>query len=300
LDIGSLGHRLDHFLTDTLGKYVEYVPVCPEFECGLGVPREPMRLVGDAAAPRLVTTRTQRDLTDGMVRWARRRVGELEKEDLCGFIFKSGSPSSGLHNVRIYDSNGVPARKGVGLFARMFTERFPLLPVEDEGRLHDERIRENFIEQLFTLIRWRAAARKGKRPRNLVDFHTDHKLLLMSHSPKHATAMGKLVAQAKSISADTLYERYLALLMEALRLKTTPKKNTNVLQHIMGYFKKVIPGDEKQELLDVIDRYRNELLPLVVPVTLINHFVRTFNQPYLQRQYYLNPHPIELQLRNHV
>jgi uncharacterized protein YbbK (DUF523 family) len=231
------GHKLDRFLMDTLGQYVQYVPVCPEVECGLPVPRESMHLEGDSESPRLVTSRTKQDMTDRMVNWAKRRVVELEEEELCGFIFKSDSPSSGMERIRVYSQKGMPVKKGVGVFARIFMNHFPLLPVEDEGRLHDPNLRENFIERVFTLKRWREVLAKKESRGNLVNFHTQHKLLILSHRPKHYQNMGKLVAQGKGIPFKNLYEQYQTLLMEALQLKTTPKKHANVLLHMIGYFK---------------------------------------------------------------
>ncbi len=294
------GHKLDRFLRDTLGQYVEYVPVCPEVECGLPVPRESMHLEGNPESPRLVTSRTKQDMTERMVQWARKRVLELEKEDLCGFIFKSDSPSSGMERVRVYDNKGMPSKKGVGMFARIFMEHFPLLPVEEEGRLHDPKLRENFIERIFTLKRWREVLAKKEGRGNLVEFHTQHKLLILSHSPKHYHMLGKLVARAKEFPIRELFQQYQVVLMEALKLKTTPKKNANVLMHMMGYFKEQLSPDEKQELLEVIENYRQEYIPLIVPITLIQHYVRKYDQPYLKQQVYLHPHPLELQLRNHV
>lgn len=294
------GHKRDRFITDTLGQYVEFVPVCPETECGLGIPRESMHLAGNPASPRLVTTRTKVDHTDRMVAWARKRLEELEQEDLCGFIFKSDSPSSGMERVRVYSDKGMPERKGVGIFARMFMEHFPLLPVEEEGRLHDPKLRENFIESIFTLKRWRDLLKDHPTRGKLVAFHTEHKLLILSHSPKHNQLMGKLVAGAKQIPPGKLYREYEALFVAALMVKTTVKKNTNVLQHMMGYFKKELSPDEKQELIEVIDGYHEGLAPLIVPITLLRHYVRKYDQPYLKEQVYLNPHPVELKLRNHV
>jgi uncharacterized protein YbgA (DUF1722 family)/uncharacterized protein YbbK (DUF523 family) len=293
-------HKLDQFLTDTLGQYVEYVPVCPEVECGLPVPREAMHLEGNPESPRLVTSRTKQNMTDRMVQWAMKRVVELEKEDLCGFIFKNNSPSCGLERVRVYNEKGMPVKKGVGIFAKIFMGHFPLSPVEDEGRLHDPELRENFIERIFTLKRWREVLSIKENRGALVEFHTIHKLLILSHSPKHYQMMGKLVAKAKEVPIKELYQQYQAILMEALRLKTTPKKNTNVLQHMMGYFKEQLSSDEKKELLEVIDRYKQGYIPLIVPITLIQHYVRKYNQPYLRQQVYLNPYPLEIQLRNHV
>jgi uncharacterized protein YbgA (DUF1722 family)/uncharacterized protein YbbK (DUF523 family) len=294
------GHKLDHFLTQTLGQYVEYVPVCPEVECGFGTPREPFRLVGDARSPRLVTTRTNQDHTERMIRWAQRRVRELEREDLCGYVFKSGSPSSGMERVKVYDRNGVPAKTGSGIFARIFTDHFPLLPVEDEGRLNDPGLRENFIERIFTLKRWRETMAERHNLGGLVDFHMRHKLLILSHSQEHYRSTGKLVAGGKGIPFQVLLDRYQTLLMEALKRKITASKTANVLQHMMGYFKEQLSRDEKQELLEILAQFRQGYLPLIVPVTLMNHYVRKYGQAYLKEQVFLNPHPLELQLRNHV
>jgi uncharacterized protein YbgA (DUF1722 family) len=248
----------------------------------------------------LVTTRTNQDHTERMAQWAWKMVEELEKEDLCGYIFKSGSPSSGMERVKVYDSNCVPRKVGVGIFARVFMEHFPLLPVEDEGRLNDPELRENFIERIFALKRWRETLLQKQNLGNLINFHTRHKLLILSHSPEYYRTMGKVVAQGKDIPPKTLYDRYQTLLMEALQRKTKAKKNANVLQHMMGYFKERISADEKQELIEIIGQFRRGYLPLIVPITLMNHYVRKYNQLYLKGQYYLNPHPLELQLRNHV
>ena len=294
------GHKRDRFIIETLGQFVEFVPVCPEVECGLPVPRESMHLAGDPQSPRLVTTRSKIDHTERMVHWARKRVVELEKENLCGFVFKSNSPSSGMERVKIYNEHGIAQKTGVGMFARAFMEHFPLIPVEEDGRLHDIRLRENFIELIFALKRWRELLDHHQSRGKLVAFHTQHKLLILSHSQKHSTILGKLVAEAKNIPAEQLYSQYQMFFMEALRLKTTIKKNINVLQHMMGYFKRQLSADEKQELLETIDQYRSEYIPLIVPVTLIKHYVRKYDQTYLQQQLYLNPHPLELKLRNHA
>jgi uncharacterized protein YbgA (DUF1722 family) len=235
-----------------------------------------------------------------MEAWARKRVEELENDGLCGFIFKSDSPSSGMERVKIYDDKGVPRKIGVGVFARVFMEHFPLTPVEEDGRLHDPLLRENFIERIFTYRRYREAMEEKKHIGNLVEFHTRNKLLLMAHSPKHLQQMGQLVAQAKQLSKKEFITQYEKLLMEAMSLKPSTAKHTNVLHHIMGYFKKDLSTDEKQELLEVVDEYRKGLIPLIVPVTLMNHYVRKYDAAYLKEQVYLNPHPLELQLRNHV
>lgn len=294
------GHKHNRYITQTLGQFFEFVPVCPESECGLGIPREAMRLVGAVDAPRLVTHKSRIDHTDQMLSWAEGRLDALEKEKLCGFIFKKDSPSSGLYRVKVYNDKGQPMKTGRGMFAAAFTSRFPRIPVEEEGRLHDPVLRENFIEQVFALKRWREVLEKKKTMGNLVDFHTREKLLFMAHSPKHYREMGRLVADGKKKNVSDLYDRYEGMLTEALVLRATVSKHTNVLMHIMGYFKKQLSGDEKQEVLELIGNYRSGHLPLIVPVTLLNHFVRKYNQPYLSVQTYLNPHPLDLQLRNHV
>ena len=293
-------HKLDRFLTETLGRYVEYVPVCPEVELGLPTPRETLRLVGDAENQRLVFSKSGADITEQMTAWANMRVVELEKEDLCGFIFKAKSPSSGMERVKLYDKNSVPNKAGIGLFAKAFMEHFPLLPVEEDGRLHDPGLRENFIETIFTLKRLRETIARDKTAKGLIDYHARDKLLMMAHSPEIYRQMGKLVARAGEIGTEILYREYLGLLMKGLRLKATVPKHINVLQHILGYFKKQLSADEKQEMLAVLERYRAQQVPLIVPITLLNHFVRKYGQPYLQQQAYLNPHPVELSLRNHV
>jgi uncharacterized protein YbgA (DUF1722 family)/uncharacterized protein YbbK (DUF523 family) len=294
------GHALNRFVAHTLGRFVSFVPVCPEVECGLGVPRETLRLVGTVDSPRLVTSKTGIDHTERMQTWAEGRLDQLAQEDLCGFIFKKDSPSSGLLRVKVYNDKGQPVKNGVGMFARAFTERFPRIPVEEEGRLNDPKLRENFIEQIFALKEWRDTLAGGKSMGRLVAFHTRQKMLILSHSQKHYREMGKLVAAGKQTAPTLLYDQYEALLLDALRLKTTIKKNTNVLLHILGHFKKQLSGDEKQEMLELIDQYRAEQIPLIVPITLVNHYVRKYDKPYLAQQTYLNPHPLELKLRNHA
>jgi len=295
------GHSHDRYITDILGQYFTFVDICPEVEAGLGIPRETMRLVGNPETPRLLTSKTGKDYTGTMLKWTQKRVEELETENLCGFIFKSKSPSSGMERVKVYTEKGLlGSNKGIGLFARAFLTHFPLIPVEEEGRLHDAVLRENFIERIFALKRWRQVTDQKKNRACIIDFHTDHKLQIMSHSQKHYSAMGRLVARVKDIPLDSLYDQYETMFMQALALKATVKKNVNVLQHLAGYFKKFLTKDEKQELQEVIEQYHRNYIPLIVPVTLLNHYVRKYDQQYLKRQYYLNPHPIELKLRNHV
>lgn len=294
------GHKLDRYITDTLGQYFEWVPVCPEVEYGLPVPREPMRLVGDPDFPRLKMIRTGVDHTGGMLKWADKKLKEIEKDELCGFIFKSRSPSSGIGGVKVYTPSGMPSRRGIGLFGGAFMQEFPAIPVIDDGRLHDPGLRENFIERVFVYWRWREFIKRGGLIRDLVSFHTEHKLLILSHSPRHLIILGQLIAKTRQNRPEDLNKKYINLLMEGLRLIATVKKNTNVLLHIAGYFKKQLSPDDKKELLELIGNYHQGYVPLIVPVVLVKHYVRKFNEPYLQKQYYLNPHPLELMLRNHA
>jgi uncharacterized protein YbgA (DUF1722 family)/uncharacterized protein YbbK (DUF523 family) len=294
------GHKLDPYIRDTLGRYFTFIPVCPEVECGLPVPRESMRLVGDPTCPRLITNRSGIDHTARMLSWSRQKVRELESENLCGFIFKKDSPSSGMSRVRVYQANGTPTRTGSGLFAKTFMVHFARLPVEDEGRLHDPKLRENFIERIFACLRWRMVLDGPKTIGRLVDFHSREKLLILAHSPTHYRAMGRLVADGKKLQSSRLYDDYETLYLSALKLKTTSAKHTNVLQHIQGYFKKNLTADEKKELVEIIRNFHNGIIPLIVPITMVNHYVRKYQQPYLAQQSYLCPHPVDLQLRNHV
>jgi uncharacterized protein YbgA (DUF1722 family)/uncharacterized protein YbbK (DUF523 family) len=294
------GHKLDRYLRDTLGPFVRWVPVCPETECGLPIPRESMRLVGDPASPRLVGVRSGVDHTDRMRPWIRSKLEALAELKLDGFVFKTRSPSSGMRNIRILGASGRTSRKGAGLFAAAFMRRFPHLPVEDEARLKDHDLRGHFIESVFIAHRWRAFEKAGLSVRGLMDFHSDHKLLLMAHSPSLLRSLGSVVASARDRSIADNAGRYRELLAAAMRLSATPNKNTNVLQHAMGYFKKVLTADEKAELLGVIEDYHKGAVPLLVPLTLLNHYVWKYDSQYLKRQVYLRPHPMELMLRNHV
>jgi len=295
------GHQFNHYVSDVLGEYAEFVPVCPEVEVGLPTPRDTLRLVKNGEGQiRLVFPKSGEDITERMESWARERVRHLADKNLDGFVFKSKSPSSGMERVKLYDQNGVPRKTGVGVFARIFMETFPLLPVEEEGRLNDPRLRENFITSIFTLQRLRKALEEKNALGTIVDFHTRHKMLILSHSDKIYREMGRLVATGKDQPLDELLNQYRELLLNALKLKTTIKKQVNVLHHIIGYFKRELSADEKQEVLELIENYRNGLVPLIVPITLINHYVRKYDQSYLKQQVYLNPHPKELKLLNHI
>ena len=293
------GHSHDRYLTQTLGMFVSYVPVCSEVECGMPTPREAVRLVGDADHPRLVTQKTGIDKTGMMTDWVGSKLKMLEKEDLCGFIFRSKSPSSGLYRIRVYGDDGKVRKNGTGLFAGAFTRHFPNIPVEESGRLHDPKLREHFIENIFSLKRWRNLLSSKRTVGGLVEFHTKNKLLILSHSPEKYRILGRLTADARQYPVDELFRRYEEILLSALSLKTTVKKNINVLHHIMGFFKKQITRSEKRELLAILDQYREGYVPLIVPITLLRHYVLKYDQAWLKIQTYLNPHPIELKLRNY-
>jgi uncharacterized protein YbgA (DUF1722 family)/uncharacterized protein YbbK (DUF523 family) len=283
-----------------LGPHVEFLSVCPEVEMGLGTPRETLRLVKNGGSVRMLTTRTNVDHTDGMNAWAARRLDQLANENLSGYVLKKDSPSCGMERVKTYGGGGVPARDGRGLFAAALLERFPLLPVEEEGRLSDARLRENFIERVFAYkrlkdlfaARWSAAA--------LVKFHTAHKMSLLAHSTVAYNELGRVVARAGDTPRQRLQSDYSAAFMRALGIPATRRRHTNVLQHMAGHLKTLLDAGSRAELGSCIEEYRTGLVPLVVPITLIRHHVRVHVVSYLAGQVYLEPHPRELMLRNHV
>jgi uncharacterized protein YbgA (DUF1722 family)/uncharacterized protein YbbK (DUF523 family) len=294
------GHKRDSFIVDTLGPFVEFVPVCPEFEIGLGVPRDTLRLERTGAHVRMVANKSGRDLTASMNRFAARRTAAIAHEDLSGYVLKKDSPSCGMERVRVYDHSGMPRRDGVGLFAAALMARFPNLPIEEEGRLNDPRLRENFVERIFAYQRLRSFFSTNWTIGGLVRFHTAHKLALMAHSPKAYAELGRLVAGARDIPRGELCERYEREMMAALSKLATPARHTNVLHHMIGYLREHLDASSRAELLQLIEDYRAGLVPLVVPLTLIRHHVNHFAIAYLRGQVYLEPHPKELMLRNHV
>jgi uncharacterized protein YbgA (DUF1722 family)/uncharacterized protein YbbK (DUF523 family) len=294
-------HKRDTFLVDVLGEFVAWVPVCPELEVGMGVPREPIRLVGAATAPRLVAERSGADHTAAMRRYAEARVEELSRLELSGFVTKKDSPSCGLARVRIYpEKGGPPRRDGVGAFTRVLVARLPLLPVEEEGRLQDPALRESFIERIFAYARWKEAVAAGMRRGDLVAFHTAHKLALLAHSPAAYRRLGALVAGMAKGAVAPILEEYGREFMEALRVPATRGRHVNVLQHMLGYFRETLPRDDRKELEEVVRDYERGLVPLVVPQTLLRHHVRRQGVEYLAGQTYLDPDPKELMLRNRV
>jgi uncharacterized protein YbgA (DUF1722 family)/uncharacterized protein YbbK (DUF523 family) len=296
------GHKRDPFLTELLGPFVEWVPVCPEVELGMGVPRPSIRLERGQSSLRLVDPRTGDDHAGPMRAFAAERVAHLETLELSGYVLKKDSPSCGMERVRVWSRipDRPPDRDGRGLFAAVLMQRLPLLPVEEEGRLHDARLRENFVERVFAYRRLRALFAPGWRGGDLVRFHTAHKLALLAHEPHAYQALGRLVARAKTLPRTELPARYGAGFMAALAKVATPARHANVLQHVLGYFRRRLDAAARAELAALIEDYRRGLVPLVVPITLIRHHVRALGVPYLSDQVYLDPHPRELMLRNHV
>ena len=295
-------HKRDPFLVDVLGAFVEWVPVCPELEAGMGVPREPIRLVGHPGGLRVIAERSGTDHTETMRAYAERRVAELAQDDLSGYVTKKDSPSCGMERVRVYGARagGPPRRDGVGTFARALLERMPLLPVEEEGRLRDPALRESFIERVFAFARWKALVDDGVTRGGLVAFHTAHKLTLLAHDPAAYRRLGALVAQLGKRSVRDVARAYAEGFMKALQVPATRGRHVNVLQHMLGYFRGVLASDERKELEEIVSDYARALVPLVVPLTLLRHHVRKHGVAYLRGQVYLDPDPKELMLRNHV
>lgn len=294
------GHKRDSFLVDTFGPHVQWVAVCPEVEVGMGTPREPIRLLRHGEATRLVGVKSGTDHTTRMREWAAKRVEALAKEELDGYILKKDSPSCGMERVKVYDANAAPARTGRGLFAEALIARLPLLPVEEEGRLSDPRLRENFVERVFAHRRLQDMFAGRWSMGGLVRFHTAHKLTLLAHSPSAYQSLGRLVARGAALARAELREQYQAAFMRALGTMATPRRHVNVLQHMAGYLRKALDDASRQELADTVADYQKGLVPLVVPITLLRHHVRRCGIDYLAGQVYLEPHPKELMLRNHV
>lgn len=294
------GHKRDPFLVETFGRFVEWVPVCPEVELGLGIPRPTLRLERDHDDVRLVMPSTGHDYTAAMRAYAGRRVAALATDALRGYILKKDSPSCGMERVKVYGAHNVPAKSGRGLFAETLLQRFPHLPIEEEGRLNDPALRENFVERVFAYRRLRAFFEAHWTIGGLVAFHSAHKLQLLAHSAQVYEGLGRVVAGAKARPHAALRRDYEAQFMGALQILATRKRHANVLQYIAGYFKRQLDDDSRRELLALIDDYRRGLAPLVVPITLVRHYVRRFAVGYLKGQTYLDPHPKELMLRNHV
>jgi uncharacterized protein YbgA (DUF1722 family)/uncharacterized protein YbbK (DUF523 family) len=295
-------HKRDAFVCEQLAPFVEWVSICPELEVGMGVPRESVRLVRAPAGPRMLGHRTGADWTARMTAFAARRVRALDGEGLCGYVLKSKSPSCGMQRVKLYASDlaEAPASlQGVGLFAAALRARFPNLPVEEEGRLHDAQLRDNFVERLFAYHRLQRLWATRWTVGTLVAFHTAHKLALLAHDEPGHRALGRLVARAKQTPRAALRAGYEAAFMAALARPATRGRHSNVLMHMLGHLSALAARD-RNELLGVIEDYRRGLVPVIVPITLLRHHVGRLQVAYLEGQSYLSPHPKELMLRNHV
>jgi uncharacterized protein YbgA (DUF1722 family)/uncharacterized protein YbbK (DUF523 family) len=294
------GHKKDRFLVDLFGKYVEWVPVCPEVEMGLPIPRDNLRLIEEGGELRLFAPKTATDYTAQMKRFARGRVNELVREDIVGFVFKRASPSCGLQQVRVY-KKGVPGPRSPGLFAREFTRSLPTLPVEEEGRLNDPRLRENFVSRVFAQHRWSEMSKQRLTRGLLTEFHAAHKFVLMAHSQAGLRRLGALLGRAsRSSNVRELADRYFAEFSTVMQRTPTRKNHTNTLQHVAGYLGDRLDANDRKELAETIENYRLGRLPLIVPITLLRHYVRKFNVPYIDKQVYLAPHPDELMLLNQL
>lgn len=291
------GHKRDSYVTGTLAEYFEFVPVCPEVAIGLGTPRPPIRLVRSGDDVRVVGVKDPSvDVTDALRDYARTMAGELT--DISGYLFKRGSPSCGMERVKVYSGKGMPVTQSAGAYAGIFMEMRPLLPYEEEGRLGDPVLRENFIERVFVYRRWQNLLGEGLTAKKLVDFHTEHKYLLLAHGQSAYRRIGRLVAQAGSRPLDALAQEYVTELMTALKRRATRKQHVNVLQHLFGYVSDDLDVADRAEMVETIEEYREGIVPLIVPITLLKHHLRRHPNDYLQRQYYLTPHPKELMLRN--
>jgi uncharacterized protein YbgA (DUF1722 family)/uncharacterized protein YbbK (DUF523 family) len=292
------GHKRDLFIVELLGRHLTWVPVCPELEIGLGVPREALRLTGEAESPRIVGNRSGIDHTDAMQAFAGQKAAELAPLNLHGYIFKKNSPSCGLSRVRVYKDDGMPVKKGAGVYAARLRALIPMIPMEEEGPLHDPEIRENFVERVFAFARWRALLAGGVTAGRLVAFHTREKLAVMSHSTEGYRALGRLVAKADKLAADGVAMEYGAEWMRILGQRATRRKQVNVLQHVQGYFKRALDAADRAEISEVVERYRLGQVPLIVPITLLKHHLRRHPDPWLLKQTYFSPYPDELMLRN--
>ena len=288
------GHKADPFIIDTLGRYFTWVPVCPEVEIGLGTPRETLRLVGEVAAPSLIATVSGRDLTGLMQDFAAQRLSQLAGLGLHGYILKKNSPSCGMQGVRVYGPSARPRRSGRGLFAQALMARWPLLPVEEEGRLQDPGMREHFIERVYACHRWHGFLASSPTPRDVVQFHTRNKLALMARSRPHYQTLGRMVARCGEGLDEDFLDVYGDLFMAALKVRTTRKKHANVLSHMQGYLKRHLGKSDKAALTACIDDYRQGLVPLAVPLDLLRGHFRRYPCPYVEAQTYLNPYPDDL------
>jgi len=291
------GHKRNAYVLNNLSRYFEFVPYCPEVAIGMGVPRPPIRLVrANDGIHAVGIDDSSMDKTDALRDYGFEVAGQLQ--NIAGYILKKDSPSCGMERVRVFDKNNVPAKTGIGIYAATLMECHPNLPFEEEGRLMDPVLRENFIERVFVYYRWQQMLAEGLSPSALVEFHAAHKFNILAHDDQAYRYLGRLVADAGKEHLHSLGSSYVDILMQALKKPATRKRHTNVLMHVMGYLKDYIDSDDKQELLEVLEKYRLGQVPLIVPITLLKHHLRKHPQPYIDQQYYMNPYPEELMLRN--
>lgn len=293
------GHKNHSYIASTLGDYFSFRPFCPELDIGLGVPRKPIRLsrVGSPTIRCIPIDDSSNDLTQRLEDCAdAQQDWQLQ---LCGYILKKDSPSCGMERVKIWDEV-MPIREGVGIYAGRMMQNLPHLPVEEEGRLGDAVLRENFIQRVFALRRWHEMSAAGLSVSSLVEFHARHKLILMSHEQSSYRSLGQLVAKTTRDNLQENARQYLLQFMDALKMRATRGNHVNVLQHIQGYLKTDLDADDKQELVQTIANYRLGLLPLIVPITLLNHYFRKFPDDYISNSWYMNPYPAEMKLQNEI
>ncbi|MCU7805412.1 MAG: DUF523 and DUF1722 domain-containing protein [Candidatus Thiodiazotropha sp. (ex Lucinoma borealis)] len=294
------GHKRDKFIVDVLNKHFDLVPICPETAIGLGTPRETIRLVGDHQRPRLVGGPDHnRDITDLMESYAHSQSYQVNQ--FCSYILKKDSPSCGMERVKVYsEDENQPIRRGSGLFARILMEQHPLIPIEEECRLNDAILRENFINRIYVLQRWHIILYRGITPAQLLEFHTIHKYLVMAHSQASYRRLGRLIGNLSEIDIYSLADLYICELMSALKRRVIRGRHCNVIQHIMGYLKKRISHDDKITLSASIESYRQGKIPLVVPINLLKHHIKYHPDEYLQKQVYLQPYPDSIGLRDTI
>jgi len=289
-------HKHDHYITDTLGQFFEFIPICPEVAIGLGIPRPPIRLEGDPKRPRVVGVKDRSfDATDELERFSRREMAELP--ELSGYILKSKSPSCGMERVKVYGPNGGLAGQSSGIFARTLMRARPELPVEEEGRLGDPGLRDNWLERVFVYRRWQELLAGGLTRQEFIDFHTRHKLALMAHGHEHYQRLGQMVAHIADHPLDEFAHDYIGELMAALTHRATNPLQANVLEHLMGYLKNHLDRDDKTELREVIEAYRVGRIPLLAPITLLRQHFRKHPDPWVEKQVYLRPGVVENLLR---
>jgi len=292
------GHKASQLCLEVLSRHFEFIPLCPEQAIGLGVPRQPIRLVGDPQNPRAQGTKDpELDVSEALRDYGQRAAGQLH--DISGYILMQKSPSCGMERVKVYRDNGHLAESGGrGLFAAALMRARPELPVEEDGRLNDPVLRENFITRVFAHAEWQRLQRDGLTRKGLIGFHERYKYQLMASSRVQYQQLGRTLAQSAAIPLQAFAPRYFRQLMSALRQPANRGSHSNVLQHISGYLKRALSAAEKQELQQLIEQYRLGVVPLVVPMTLLKHHFRRHPHAYIARQAYLQPHPETLSLRN--